>query len=137
MLRVMAGRKVERLLLARPSIAMPLGLSYGVFLRGLLDRLRVLIQFHYGSAPRGHPDIIRYEFLAPVHRVESLAFPTRLRERVAPVGGLGTPVKGLHPHHVHLRDPQFVMQFHVLELKIRYFPVFLADDGQVLLLVGE
>ena len=113
---------------------MPLGLIYGVFLRGLLDRLRVLIQFHYGAAPRGHPDIIRYEFLTPVHGVESLAFPTRLWERVTPVGGLGTPVKGLHPH---LRDPQFVMQFHVLELKIRYFPVFLADDGQVLLLVGE
>ena len=109
MLRVMAGRKVERLLLARPSIAVPLGFSNGILLRGLLDRLRVLIQFHNGAAPRGHPDIIRYEILAPVHRVESLAFPTRLRERVAPVGGLRGPVKGLHPHHVHLGNPQFVL----------------------------
>ena len=109
MLRVMAGRKVERLLLARPNIAVALGLSDGIFLRGLLERLRVLIQFHNGAAPRGHPDIIRYEFLAPVHRVESLAFPTRLWERVPSVGGLGTPVKGLHPHHVHLGYPEFVL----------------------------
>lgn len=81
----MAG-KVERLLLARLSIPVALGLCDWIFLRGLLNRLCMLVELHYGAAARGNPDIIRYEFLTPVHGVESLAFPTRLWQRVPPIG---------------------------------------------------
>ena len=80
------ARKVERLLLALPRIPIALGLCDRVLLRGLLNRLRMLVELHYRPAPGGHPDIIRYKLLTPVHGVESLAFPTRLRQRVAPIG---------------------------------------------------
>jgi hypothetical protein len=80
------ARKVERLLLALPCIPEALGLCDRILLRGLLNRLSVLVELHYGATPRGHPDIIRYEFLTPVHGVKSLAFPTRLWQRVPAIG---------------------------------------------------